>query len=183
MLLSSLPKRSVHKCPWTTPVTCLVNETNSNRHLTIRMRRHFVQRIILNTTFSKIFLWYNVASIHFITLNFYSPLQRVISTTLSQTEVITDHDGVITDTVNTINRLETPWTRNTTPPYAAPLCVTVAGKAHWLWVKHVLGGNLCNYVAWYRQSGLLFCLHSFTSIPLTIALQNNERRHYYKPNK
>jgi hypothetical protein len=32
-------------------------------------------------------------------------------------------------------------------PHGLPACVTVAGKARWLWVKHAHDGNVRNYVA------------------------------------
>jgi hypothetical protein len=49
----------------------------------------------------------------------------------------------------------TPWKRNATPPNAAPTCVTAAGAAHWLWVKHASGGHWWNYVARHRQTNFL----------------------------
>ena len=41
---------------------------------------------------------------------------------------------------NTAHRVETPWYRRRTAPYAATSCVTVAGMA-WLWEKHAPGGE------------------------------------------
>jgi len=85
MFLSSLPKYSFYKCSWTTPVTRLVNKTNSKRHITIRLNRHSVHTIILNKTLSQIFLQYKVTSIHVYIRNFFRPQVRVTSLSDSRT--------------------------------------------------------------------------------------------------
>jgi len=41
---------------------------------------------------------------------------------------------------NTAHRVETPWYRRRTAPFAATSCVTVAGMAR-LWAKHEPGGD------------------------------------------
>lgn len=65
-----------------------MNKTNSKRHITICLKRHFVHTIILNKTFSQTILQYKVTSIHIDICNLFTPHVRVICTCESHTLVM-----------------------------------------------------------------------------------------------